>query len=43
MSGGGYSQVDVEAVDKKRFPSLYSAPWHKATLMKGDCLLVPYG
>ena len=43
MEEGGYSRVDVEDVDKQRYPGLYRAPWQKATVMKGDCLLVPYG
>ena len=40
---GGYSLVDVEDVDENEFPGVFNAPWQKATLLKGDCLLVPYG
>ena len=39
----GYSLVDVEDVDENEFPGIFNAPWQKATLLKGDCLLVPYG
>ena len=43
MEDGGYSLVDVEAVDEKKFPSLFSAPWRQVSVSKGDCVFIPYG
>jgi len=39
---GGYSKVDVDKVDLKKFPNLARVPWHYAKMEAGDCLYIPY-
>lgn len=39
---GGYSNVDVDKVDMYMYPGLRDVPWYNVTLLKGDCLFIPY-
>ena len=39
---GGYSEVDVDAVDPDLFPGVMSADWAAVNISKGDCLYIPY-
>ena len=39
---GGYSKVDVDRVDLKKYSNLANIPWHYAKMEAGDCLYIPY-
>ena len=39
---GGYSKVDTDAVDLKKYPGFSDAPWWEAKLEAGDCIYIPY-
>jgi len=38
---GAFSNVDVDAVDVKKYPGLTKAPWWRADMQAGDCLFIP--
>ena len=40
---GGFSVVNVDAVDLEIFPKIRDVHYSKITLNKGDCLFVPGG
>lgn len=40
---GGYSVVDVDAVDLKEFPRLKDIKYSKIKMTAGDCLFMPGG
>ncbi|CAL1525966.1 unnamed protein product [Lymnaea stagnalis] len=41
VSSGGYSLVDVDEVDFKRFPRLQDIEFYHVKLLKGDCIFIP--
>ena len=41
VPNGGYSNVDPQAVDLKKYPGLANAPWWEAKMEAGDCLFIP--
>ncbi|XP_077973055.1 uncharacterized protein LOC120337694 [Styela clava] len=40
---GGYSSMDVDAVDYTKFPDLAKVRYSKVDMQAGDCLFIPYG
>ncbi|EDO48553.1 predicted protein [Nematostella vectensis] len=40
---GGFSIVDVNAVDLEKFPSISDVKYSRITMNKGDCIFVPGG
>lgn len=40
-SDGGYSSLDVEKVDMKKYPTVSKLPWFNVTMNPGDCLYIP--
>ena len=40
---GGFSLVNVEAIDLERWPSFADVPWTRATIRAGDCIYLPWG
>nr|XP_002131407.1 uncharacterized protein LOC100187235 [Ciona intestinalis] len=38
---GGYSEVDVDAVDLHRHPNIVKIPWSNFSIHAGDCLFLP--
>jgi len=40
---GGYSMVDVDAVDLVEFPKIKEVRYSKVIMNKGDCIFVPGG
>uniref|UniRef100_H2ZJQ1 JmjC domain-containing protein n=1 Tax=Ciona savignyi TaxID=51511 RepID=H2ZJQ1_CIOSA len=38
---GGYSEVDVDAVDMYKHPNIAKIPWSNFTIHAGDCLFLP--
>ena len=40
---GGFSDVDVDAVDLVKFPGISGVRYSKVTLNKGDCIFMPGG
>ncbi|KAK7011953.1 lysine-specific demethylase 8 [Biomphalaria glabrata] len=43
VEAGGYSLVDVDNIDRKKFPKLYNIEWYEVLLNQGDCLFIPRG
>ena len=41
VPNGGYSNVNPQAVDLKKYPGLANAPWWEAKMEAGDCLFIP--
>ena len=37
----GYSKVDPDAVNLKKYPGLAEAPWWEVKVEAGDCLFIP--
>lgn len=40
---GGYSYVDVDAVDLLKYPKIKDVRYSKVTMKAGDCIFVPGG
>ena len=38
---GGYSQININAVDMTKYPKVAETPWMFTTLQGGDCLYLP--
>jgi len=38
---GGFSRINPEAVDLKKYPKVATVPWSFTTVHKGDCLFLP--
>ena len=38
---GGYSKINVYAVDMKKYPKVAEVPWQFVTVNAGDCLFLP--
>ncbi|XP_061197924.1 uncharacterized protein LOC133206000 [Saccostrea echinata] len=42
-SGSGHSPIDVDKVNMFKFTDVSRTPWNHATLLSGDCILIPAG
>ncbi len=40
---GGYSKINVRAVDMIKYPKVAKVPWQLTRIEKGDCLFLPKG
>lgn len=40
---GGFTLINVNKVDLKRFPKMKEVPWYYANVTAGDCLFLPKG
>lgn len=40
---GGFSRIDVDAVDLKKYRKLRNVDYQYTEALPGDCLLVPWG
>ena len=38
---GGFSLIDVDAVDLKKYPKIAEVPWSYVEINAGDCLFLP--
>ena len=41
--GSGFSFLDPDSIDMKKFPRIAKVPWTYASLYPGDCIFIPSG